>query len=243
MGANAQTSVPAFVTGQVLTAQQQTEINTGIPVFADSAARDAAFGGTGEKVLAEGQYAFLEDTNATQVYDGASWEPVGVSGLTYITQATPSAVQSVSINDCFSSAYANYLLVIDTTATVGAGYLMARLRLSGADATTNYSSQRIGAQNSSTFANADVTGTEEFLIGSIDSGFPGSLGDTVNIFSPALARVSVATSLSGTKNSSGPLLTVAWSHHTTATAYDGITIFTDATSFTGTIRIYGYQNS
>jgi hypothetical protein len=34
MGANAQTSVPAFVTGQVLTAQQQTEINTGIPVFA-----------------------------------------------------------------------------------------------------------------------------------------------------------------------------------------------------------------
>ena len=155
----------------------------------------------------------------------------------------PSAVNTVSINNCFSATYANYLLVIDTTATVGSGYLMARLRLSGTDAITNYSSQRIGAQNSSTFANADVTGTEEFLIGSIDSGFPGSLGDTVNIFSPALPRVSVATSLSGTKNSSGPLLTVAWSHHTTATAYDGITIFTDATSFTGTIRVYGYQNS
>jgi hypothetical protein len=34
MGANAQTSVPVFTSGQVLTAQQQTEINTGIPVFA-----------------------------------------------------------------------------------------------------------------------------------------------------------------------------------------------------------------
>ena len=76
MGANAQTSVPAFVTGQVLTAQQQTEINTGIPVFADSTARDAAFGGTGEKVLAEGQFAFLEDTNATQFYDGSTWQPL-----------------------------------------------------------------------------------------------------------------------------------------------------------------------
>jgi hypothetical protein len=78
MGANAQTSVPVFTSGQVLTAQQQTEINTGIPVFADSTARDAAFGGTGLKTLAEGQFAFLEDTNATQYYDGAVWQAVGV---------------------------------------------------------------------------------------------------------------------------------------------------------------------
>jgi hypothetical protein len=77
MGANAQTSVPVFTSGQVLTAQQQTEINTGIPVFADSTARDAAFGGTGEKTLAEGQFAFLEDTDTTQYYDGSTWEAVG----------------------------------------------------------------------------------------------------------------------------------------------------------------------
>jgi hypothetical protein len=78
MGVNAQTSVPKFTAGQILTAQQQTEINTGIPVFADSTARDAAFGGTGEKTLAEGQFAFLEDTNATQYYDGSTWQAVGV---------------------------------------------------------------------------------------------------------------------------------------------------------------------
>jgi hypothetical protein len=60
--ANTQTSVPVFTAGQVLTAAQQNQINTGIPVFADSTARDAAFGGTGEKTLAEGQFAFLEDT-------------------------------------------------------------------------------------------------------------------------------------------------------------------------------------
>ena len=60
MGANAQTSVPAFTAGQVLTAQQQTEINTGIPVFATTITRDAAFGGSGEKTLAEGQYAYIE---------------------------------------------------------------------------------------------------------------------------------------------------------------------------------------
>ena len=73
MGANAQTSVPAFTAGQVLTAAQMTQVNTGIPVFASSTERDAAFGGTGEKTLAEGQYAFLEDTNETLVYDGSTW--------------------------------------------------------------------------------------------------------------------------------------------------------------------------
>ena len=67
MGANAQTSVPAFTSGQVLTAAQMTQVNTGIPVFASSTERDAAFGGAGEKTLAEGQMAYLEDTNETSI--------------------------------------------------------------------------------------------------------------------------------------------------------------------------------
>jgi hypothetical protein len=77
MGANAQIAVPAFTAGQILTAAQQTQINTGIPVFATTTTRDAAFGGAGEKTLAEGQFAYLEDTNTTQYYDGAAWVAVG----------------------------------------------------------------------------------------------------------------------------------------------------------------------
>ncbi len=33
---------------------------TGVPVFADTTARDAGFGGSGEKTLAEGQLCYLE---------------------------------------------------------------------------------------------------------------------------------------------------------------------------------------
>lgn len=91
MGANAQTSVPDFTAGQVLTAAQMTEVNTGIPVFADSTARDAAFGGTGEKTLAEGQFAYLEDTNATQFYDGATWQSVGGGAWTAYTPTLTNA--------------------------------------------------------------------------------------------------------------------------------------------------------
>jgi hypothetical protein len=97
MGANAQTSVPAFTAGQVLTAAQVTGINTGIPVFASSTERDAAFGGTGEKTLAEGQMAYLEDTNATQYYDGSSWAAVAGGKILQVVSTTKTDTFSASM--------------------------------------------------------------------------------------------------------------------------------------------------
>ena len=116
MGANAQTSVPVFTAGQVLTAQQQKEINTGIPVFATTVTRDAAFGGTGEKTLAEGQMAYIEASNVTQYYDGASW--LSVSGLQWIATASPSAAATVTIDNCFSTTYKFYVVLFDLTGGV-----------------------------------------------------------------------------------------------------------------------------
>jgi hypothetical protein len=78
MGANAVTSVFDFTVGQVLTAAQMDNVNCGIPVFADATARDAAFGGTGEKTLAEGQMCYLESpTETLQFYNGSAWITFG----------------------------------------------------------------------------------------------------------------------------------------------------------------------
>jgi hypothetical protein len=41
--------------------------------FANAASRDAAFGGAGEPVLAEGMICTLDDTNEVLRYDGANW--------------------------------------------------------------------------------------------------------------------------------------------------------------------------
>ena len=124
MGANAQTSVPAFTAGQVLTAAQVTQINTGIPVFASSTERDAAFGGTGEKTLAEGQMAYLEDTDETQYYDGTSWGPVSAGGLTLVSRTTiGSAVSTVTVSNAFSADYDNYKILISGGVASAEGYL------------------------------------------------------------------------------------------------------------------------
>ena len=75
MGANAQTSVFTFTAGQVLTAAQlNATAATGVPVFATTTDRDAAFGGTGEKTLAEGQTCYIEAApKRLQVYNGTAW--------------------------------------------------------------------------------------------------------------------------------------------------------------------------
>ena len=242
MGANAQIAVPSFTAGQVLTAAQQTQINTGIPVFATTVTRDAAFGGTGEKVLAQGQYAYIEATSTLQVYSGTAWLPVG-DGLTYIAQATPTAVNTVSINNCFTSTYANYLMLFDVSAAVGDGSFTARLRLSGTDATTNYRSQRLGGQGAVAFASSNVSGTDDFYLAGIEAATASTYGWQTNLFSPALARQTVCIGVAGYTIAGGSVLEQVWNNHSTATAYDGITVNYSATNFTGTIRIYGYQNS
>jgi hypothetical protein len=78
MGANAQTTVPTFTASQVLTADQMNQsARTGVPVFADTTARDAAFGGAGEKVLAEGQLCYFETRTRCSVRRQFAWANLG----------------------------------------------------------------------------------------------------------------------------------------------------------------------
>ena len=112
MGANAQTTVPTFVASQVLTADQQNQsARTGVPVFATTVERDAAFGGAGEKTLAEGQLCYLESTNVVQYYDGAAWATVGpLSGMTLISTTTLTGA-SVSLS-AIPGTFKNLQLVV-----------------------------------------------------------------------------------------------------------------------------------
>ena len=83
--ANTQTAVPLFVANAILTAAQQNiSAGTGVPVFATTITRDAAFGGS-NKALAEGQLAYIEASNIVQYYDGAAWATLGPSALSTAT--------------------------------------------------------------------------------------------------------------------------------------------------------------
>ena len=105
MGANAVTTVPVYTAGEVLTAADMNITNSGIPVFATTVTRDAGFGGTGEKTLAEGQACYIEGTGL-QVYNGTAWRPYG-----YRQTFTPSFTNFTLGNGTVN--YASYTQIDD----------------------------------------------------------------------------------------------------------------------------------
>ena len=129
MGVNAQTAVPEFQALEVLTAAEMTQINTGIPVFATTTTRDAAFGGAGEKVLAEGQIAYIEASNIVQYYDGAAWATLGptVSKIAQVLSTTLTTTFTTT-----STSFADITgLTVSITPTLNTSKILVIASLSG----------------------------------------------------------------------------------------------------------------
>ena len=246
MGANASTAVPLYASGQVLDAARLNLTNAGVPVFSGTATRDAAFGGSGEKVLAEGQLCYLEDANVVQYYDGASFATVGpttAGGLVLIATATPTAVADVSVNNCFTSTYENYRIVFAATAVTGTGNLSIRLRVGGVDTSTNYLGQRTEMFTTTLSTDSNPLGTDEWICGRIETVVVGT-SFAIDVFRPQTAQKTAFIGLHTNQQATeGNVMNIFSGIQTASTQFDGFTLRTTGTNFTGTLRVYGYANS
>jgi len=168
----------------------------------------------------------------------------GLGGLTYITQATPSAQTTISINNCFTSAYENYRIVMNVSAfAVADGSVGLRLRVGGVDATTNYVSQRLLGTGATVAAASNVLGTDEMYFLSTSTLNPRTNAVCYDISSPNIATTTAMNGSFGLADAiNGVILINSYGAHTTETAYDGFTLIA-SNNMTGTIRVYGYQNS
>ena len=243
MGANAVTTVPVYVAGEVLTASDLNITNSGIPVFASTVERDAAFGGTGEKTLAEGQFAFLETGNVTQYYDGSTWQSVGTTpGLVCVkAETTFSGASSVTADNVFTSSYTNYVIKFryTTNNTVMPSF---KLRASGTSASTNYNYQYINGNASSVGAAGATAQTSANFALYSNGDFKSAT--TLELFSPQIAEATNFTSLVAWSPASYSGLNVYYAgNHSTATAYDGIEFLVSAGTMTGAYTIYGYSKA
>jgi len=239
---NEQTSVPLYAASEILTAANMNiSAGTGVPVFATTVTRDAAFGGAGEKVLAEGQLCYLSSTNVVQYYDGAAWATVGPStaaGLTLISATTiGTTVASVTVSGAFSATYDNYF--INISGGIASGTVGLKMTL-GATATGYYAGGLY-----SLFASAAATATNQSntAFWTVGAGSANSLSATINLANPNLAKVTlfntnfIAAITGGDFNIAGGFLN-------DSTAYTAFTITPSSGTLTGgTIRVYGYQNS
>jgi hypothetical protein len=244
MGANAVTTVPVYTAGEVLTAADMNITNSGIPVFASTVERDAAFGGTGEKTLAEGQFAYLETGNVTQYYDGAAWQSVGVTpGLVLITAASFSAVASVSFpTSTFTSAYKAYRVVYFST-SVSDTTITMRFRAAGSDNTTNaYRAFTLGMSYAGAATNIAGGSNTSMTLGNSQGGGVGLTAFfDLNEISAAIPHPVLGYALSNDSSASvGYRTGMSFSG---STAFDSMSFISSSGNISGYYRVYGYSES
>lgn len=171
-------------------------------------------------------------------YGAVQYQP----GMVLITSQSFSAASAVNINNCFTSTYENYRVVVKSQGTVaGTAYLHWRARLSGTD-------------NSS--ANYDYAGTVESIAagptkdysGGATQGVIGNVGNisgmaTFDVIAPAITDYTSTLSLMHAHGNTPAMYAgIYTTRMTVTTAYDGITLYPASGTFSGTVRVYGYRN-
>jgi hypothetical protein len=164
--------------------------------------------------------------------DGVEWATG--PGMILITTATLSATTSSSINNCFTSTYRNYIVVLNVTGA-GAEAVNIRLRASGTDATTNYNNQYIEAKNTSVVGSRG-SGVSAYIIGAIRS--TGNLFSQIQISQPQEAT-NTSFLTNAQDSDAGATLFITSGSNTNNTSYDGLTVYTTTNAMTGTISVYG----
>lgn len=160
-------------------------------------------------------------------------------GLWKVVSASFSAVTAVNVDNCFTSDYRNYRVIIDITASSTNQNVSLRLRAGGVNAATTYYSSGIGGFNAATSYFTTVNnGTS---IGTLTTTSNDRI-ITLDFFSPQLARI---TNYTGTYSDTNGVAYMIGGFHNTANAYDGFSILPGAggaATLSGNYRVYGYRD-
>lgn len=197
---------------------------------------------SGDANVSATEFGFLDGvTSGLQSQINAKANDSAV-GLVKIADATFTAQTSVSVNNCFTSAYEHYRIMVDAVASATEADMTLRLRLSGTDATgSNYTFFQQASGVNSTAYNQASTGATSATIGRV--GTNGTSSFSLDVFRPAQAvRTTWHTQNIG-QGTTTDFVQSGGGRHGLSTAYDGLTIaIGGGLTMTGTIRVYGYRN-
>lgn len=179
--------------------------------------------------------------NVLTVSGGIPAWGTATSGLNLITTQSFSASTSVVVNNCFTSTYTNYKIILNYNSSANAQTRL-RLRVGGtSDSANSYSGNTVFFNNTTAynehngsltyfvFNNCDGTSTPT-AYASIDVGSPNESKETA-------FAVYAEGSKSGNTNAS-PFIGGAIFEVTTV--FDGFEIFPGSGNITGTVQVYGY---
>ena len=179
---------------------------------------------------------FVADSGETT---GLRWSAPSSGALTLITGQSFSASSSVLVNDCFSSTYTNYRILVNYSASLTAATRL-RFRVSGSsDSTNNYGANSIFVNNT-TVVNEQTNSETSYVFNFSDTN--GQAFVNVEVGSPnESAKTKYYSngimSKSGATNAA-PMLTGGLFNATTV--FTGFEIFPASGNITGSVQVYGY---
>jgi len=162
------------------------------------------------------------------------------SGLVYVTNATATSGTSLSVNNCFTSTYSAYRIIVSRATLGGTTGLSLRMRASGTDQATLYYSIRSGFDYTTGVVSvSNISNGANFELPLITD--TTSAACVIDVYNPQLA-LKTQISAQGSDSRTGGLgaLTAGGMLNNT-TAYDGFTIFSAQTITSLNLTVYGYR--
>lgn len=162
-------------------------------------------------------------------------------GMVHLNTSTFSSAASVSVDNVFTTSYDNYRILFNITAASATSTgLRWYGRTSGSDVTATYVHQIIAAENvtitGGRFTNSQFAQTS--------TSYPAFTQGAMDLFSPKLANKTVwETSNFYITNAGLPFRLSYGGYFDGNNSFDGIKLFPESGTFSGTMRIYGLRNS
>lgn len=160
------------------------------------------------------------------------------SGLVLIATQSFTAASTVSVDNCFTSTYENYLVAVNASGSSDQLTYM-RLRASGSDNTAaSYNTQSLSA-NVSTVSTSRVSSGTTWCVGALSTN-QNAL--SVNLYLPAVAVTTVFRALNSYASSGAYIFDQSGSH-SVASSFDGFTVYPASGTITGSLQVYGYRKA
>lgn len=166
------------------------------------------------------------------------------SGLVYITTATASSTSNTSINNCFSSTYDNYRIVVASYNGSTTNYPQFRMRAGGTDKTAaDYYYSLGGFYTDGTASNTNGAAATFFENGIYTNSSGVEIATSImDVFSPYrtqrtffLTNATLYASKFGYRNGMVEVNDTA--------SYDGFSLFPNTGTFSAVITVYGYRKA
>ena len=165
---------------------------------------------------------------------GLKWAAASSGALTLISTTNASATaSSVTLTNCFSSTYRNYLVLMDGAQTTNTGEISIQMRASGTTQTANYYAGRITyGTGASVTASAQVNTSQI----QVCPGSSNKFSLQAWIMNPQVGKVQFQSQF-WSRNGDAGGSTLGFIDNTTS--YDSMVISWGG-NYTGTISVYGY---